>query len=325
MVSGTFFTLTNGPGAARRREGKVMKGGGTMPPNVFDQANRYGVQPDPIGYFRWLIPGLDPALGFHGWLDTRTVPFPGERDRTCDTVAHLAADVQSGPQFAVVNEFETDPESEILDRARIPGAGPPCAPPRTAAAGEVPGDRHAGEPDGCAAARHPGDGSSRPGCPALRFHLVTRNLREEDAALTLDGIAAGTISRCLLSWISLMRGGAEPDIMERWKTIAATEPNSAHRATYGLLVTIFAELTGCADLWRSALKEWDMRESTLVNEWKAEWMAEGAAPRARPRAAPRVNEARCSWCWVRSFIRPYRATWWRPSRRSRTARSSRAG
>jgi hypothetical protein len=113
--------------------------------------------------------------------------------------------------------------------------------------------------------------------PPLRFHLVTRNLREEDATLTLDGIAAGTISRSLLSWISLMRGGAEPDIMERWKTIAATEPNSAHRATYGLLVTIFAELTGCADLWRSALKEWDMRESTLVNEWKAEWIAEGEA------------------------------------------------
>jgi hypothetical protein len=94
-----------------------MKGGGTMSPNVFDQGSRYGVQPDPIGYFRWLIPGLDPALGFHGWLDTRTVPLPGERDRTCDTVAHLAADVQSGPQFAVVNEFETDPKSEILDRA----------------------------------------------------------------------------------------------------------------------------------------------------------------------------------------------------------------
>jgi hypothetical protein len=66
-------------------------------------------------------------------------------------------------------------------------------------------------------------------------------------------------------------------MMERWKTIAATEPNGAHRVTYGLLVTIFAELTGCADLWRSALKEWDMRESTLVNEWKAEWIAEGEA------------------------------------------------
>ena len=103
MVSGAFFTLTNGPGAARR-EGKVMKGGGTMPPNVFDQANRYGVQPDPIGYFRWLIPGLDPALGFHGWLDTRTVPFPGEPDRTSDTVAHLAADVQSGPNRTRISQ-----------------------------------------------------------------------------------------------------------------------------------------------------------------------------------------------------------------------------
>jgi hypothetical protein len=113
--------------------------------------------------------------------------------------------------------------------------------------------------------------------PALRFHLVTRNLREEEAAETLDGIADGTISRCLLCWISLMRGGAEPDIMKRWKTIASIEPNSEHRSAYGLVVTIFAELTGCADLWRSALKEWNMRESTLVNEWKAEWLAEGEA------------------------------------------------
>jgi hypothetical protein len=255
-----------------------MKGGGTMPPNVFDQANRYGVQPDPIGYFRWLIPGLDPALGFHGWLDTRTVPCPGERDRTCDTVAHLAAEVQSGPQFAVVNEFETDPESEILDRAleylvrvrRVLRHGPQRREKFQVIATLV-NLTGAPQPDTLEMGL-PGQDA-----PALRFHLVTRNLREEDAALTLDGIASRTVSRCLLSWISLMQGGAEPDIMERWKAIAATEPNGAHRATYGLLVTIFAELTGCADLWYSALKEWDMRESTLVNEWKAEWMAEGRA------------------------------------------------
>ncbi len=61
-----------------------------MPANAYDQASRYGVQPDPIGYFRWLIPGLDRALGFQGWLDTRTLPFPGTTDRTCDTVADLA-------------------------------------------------------------------------------------------------------------------------------------------------------------------------------------------------------------------------------------------
>ena len=70
--------------------------------------------------------------------------------------------------------------------------------------------------------------------------------------------------------------------MERWKTIAATEPKSDHRTTYAVLVTVFAELTGCADLWRSVLKEWDMRESTprqrmenKVAEGEAKGRAEG--------------------------------------------------
>src|SRR5262245_53436294 len=58
--------------------------------NVYDQAARYAVKLDPAGFCRWLLPGLDPAVEFRGWLDTRTLPFPGEQDRTCDTVAALA-------------------------------------------------------------------------------------------------------------------------------------------------------------------------------------------------------------------------------------------
>jgi hypothetical protein len=257
----------NGPEAA-----------GSKPPNIYDQASRYGAQPDSLGYLRWVIRGLDPTLGFHGWLDTRTVPFPGERDRTCDTVAHLAADVHSGPQYAVVNEFETDPEYEILERAleyavrlrRALRHGPQRR-GRFDVVVAVVNLAGAPQPDALE--------MSLPGqqVPSLRFHLVMRNMREENAALTLDGIAAGSISRCLLSWISLMRGGADPDIIERWKTIAATEPEREHRATYAALVIVFAELTGCADLWRSALKEWNMRESMIVNEWKAEARAEGLA------------------------------------------------
>ena len=73
-----------------------------------------------------------------------------------------------------------------------------------------------------------------------------RTLRDEDAALTLDQIAAGATSRCLLCWISLMRGGNEPGIIERWKQVASQEPNKEHRANYGAIVTVFAELTGCA-------------------------------------------------------------------------------
>ncbi len=121
--------------------------------------------------------------------------------------------------------------------------------------------------------------------PGLQFSVAVRTLRDEDAAVTLDQIAAGATSRCLLGWISLMRGGATPGIIEQWKQVASQEPNSQHRATYGAIVTVFAELTNCAALWKSGLEGWDMRESTIVAEWKAEGRAEGIAKgRAEGRA-----------------------------------------
>ena len=113
--------------------------------------------------------------------------------------------------------------------------------------------------------------------PNLRLQVAVRTLRDEDAALTLDQIAAGTTSRCLLSWISLMRGGGDPSIIERWKAIAAEEPVSAFCATYCALVTVFAELTGCVERWKSGLEGWNMRDSTVVAEWKAEGRTEGIA------------------------------------------------
>src|SRR5205823_169084 len=89
--------------------------------------------------------------------------------------------------------------------------------------------------------------------------------------------AAGEVSRCLLCWISLMRGGGEPGIIERWKEVANQEPESSKRAIYGAIVVVFAELTGCVPQWQSALEGWNMRESTVVAEWKAEGRAEGIA------------------------------------------------
>ncbi len=57
--------------------------------NAFDQSARFAVKADPAGFFGWLVPGLPGGLGFRGWLDTRTLPFPGEPDRISDTVAEL--------------------------------------------------------------------------------------------------------------------------------------------------------------------------------------------------------------------------------------------
>jgi hypothetical protein len=247
--------------------------------NVFDQAARYSVQSDPPGFLRWIVPGLPPALRFQGWLDTRTLPFPGTPDRTCDTVADLAEeDAETGRRWAIVNEFQTEPEPEKLDRlleylARL-RRGLRFGPQRrekyqvVAALVNLTGPA---QPETLEMAL-PGLAA-----PSLRLQAAVRTLRSEDAAATLDQIAAGETSRCLLCWISLMQGGGESAIIERWKDVAGEEPESALRATYGAIVTLFAELTDCVPLWQSGLEGWNMRESTVVAEWKAEGRAEGIA------------------------------------------------
>ena len=68
-----------------------------------------------------------------------------------------------------------------------------------------------------------------------------------------------------------------PAIIERWRDVAGDEPERSRRATYGALVTLFAELTDCVPQWRTGMEGWDMRESTVVAEWKAEGRAEGRA------------------------------------------------
>ena len=55
-------------------------------------------------------------------------------------------------------------------------------------------------------------------------------------------------------------------------------------------MTLFAELTDCAAVWKSGREGWDMRESTIVAEWRAEGIAEGKAEgRAEGRAETRAR------------------------------------
>ena len=247
-----------------------------MAVNVFDQSARFAVQPDPTGFFRWLFPGLEPDLSFQGWLDTRTLPFPGEPDRICDTVAHLAVDPAKGPSWAVVTEFQTDPEPDMLDRlleylARLRRGLRQGAERR--------------DPFVVVAALVSLRGGPQPGTlemalpnlavPSLAFSAAVRTLREDDAAATLDGIAAGLISRSILSWVSLMRGADDRGIIQRWKELADAEPDPRNQACYATVALVFAELNDRADLWRTELEGWNMRESTLVNEWKSEAKLEG--------------------------------------------------
>jgi hypothetical protein len=62
-----------------------------MATNRFDQACRYLAKLDPVGLLCWLLRKSPPELRFRAWLDTRTLAFPGDPERTCDTVAWLGS------------------------------------------------------------------------------------------------------------------------------------------------------------------------------------------------------------------------------------------
>ena len=56
----------------------------TMTPNPFDQGGRYAAKLNPPGFYSWLLSAPIFPLAFHSWLDTRSIPFPGDPDRICD-------------------------------------------------------------------------------------------------------------------------------------------------------------------------------------------------------------------------------------------------
>ena len=247
-----------------------------MTPNPFDQGARYVAKLDPPSFLRWLIPGLDSSVTFHGWLDTRSVPFPGAGDRTCDTVAALSDSTNTATWWALPVEFQTRPDAQLFGRLleylgrlwlelRPPG---------------LPQGRFAIV---AAAVNLTGVGqTSRDmvlGTTGLRtcLRVAERNLQEENAAETLAQIADGRTAPCLLPLIPLMQRGAEIGIIERWKEWAQAEPDARRRADYAGLALVFADLTDCRPVWKQALEGWNVEQSAQVLEWQAEAEKRGLA------------------------------------------------
>src|SRR5579871_842862 len=199
-----------------------------MARNFYDQASRYGTKLDAIGFLRWLL--ADAALPFLGWLDTRTLPFPGDPERTCDTVAHIPEEAESEP-FALVLEFCTEPDGTMFGRLLV-YLGQLWLELRP---NGTPGRRYE---VGAAVVNLTGRGRSsrdmRLRQTTVRTHLGVheRNLADASAADTLDGIADGSIARVLLAWVPLMQGGDDLAIIQRWKELAAAEPDAQRRGDY---------------------------------------------------------------------------------------------
>jgi hypothetical protein len=241
--------------------------------NVYDKASRYAAHLDAAGFLRWLMPDLPAAVSYNGWLDTRTLPFPGEADRTCDTVACFHDGV-ANEWWAVPVEFQIEPDGEMFGRF-MEFLGRLWREQRPAA------DGTARYKVGAAVVNLTGRGAASRdmvlGPAGSRTHLqvIERNFADEDAGATLAGIAEGRIARAMLPWIPLMRDGGEPGIIEQWKELALAEPDSRRRAEYGALALVFAEPVGRRPLWKQALEKWNMIESQQVLEWMAEGEAKG--------------------------------------------------
>jgi hypothetical protein len=239
--------------------------------DYFDRAARSAARLKPAGFIRWLLPSLPDSMAFRGWLDTRTPPFPGEPERTCDTLASFENLAAPDEWWAVPVEFQTEPASDILDRileylARL-------------RRGLRHGTIQRGKYHVAAALVHltgpvqPNALTMQlPGLPevGLNLQVALRTLRTEEASTTLEGIAAGRIDRCILPWIPLMHDGSELRTIMQWQDLASTEPDSGLRSAYASLALVFAELTDSLPDWKQALEGWNMRQSQVVLGWQAE-------------------------------------------------------
>jgi hypothetical protein len=259
-----------------------------MSQNLYDQACRYLVMLDPMGFFCWLLNLQRSEFAFQGWLDTRAIAYPGESDRTSDLVAHLVNFREHGRPWALPLEFQIVPDTDMFSRAlsQIAAIWKYVRP------GLERGSRFF---VGAAVVNLTGRGS----CSQLmhwpearlttNLVAVERNLEFENADDLLKGVESGQWPRSLLAFIPLMIGGDESSIIDRWVALAGAEYNPKHRSDYAGLALIFADRVGHKAIWEEKLKGWNVTESAFLNGFIAEGIERG---RAEGEARGRIDEAR---------------------------------
>ncbi len=261
--------------------------------NVFDQGARYTIRLDIPRFLPWVLgPATAALFRFREWLDTRSVPYPGDRDRVCDTAAGL--DSLLNPDW--LGALLMDPQTTV-DRAMLFRVGEyAICLARDLRCGRRPGEHYqvgamvlnltGGEQEGVLDMHLPGVDPLQLG---LTFRVRILRLSRMPAADTLVGIARGDWGRCVLPFVPLLHGGADADTIEEWKRLAAAEPDDRRRADYAGLAQVFATLRAGEQRWQEALQEWNVLTSPIVEKWKAE-AAEVAAAAATRTA--NLNEAR---------------------------------
>jgi hypothetical protein len=249
--------------------------------NDYDKAGRYLIKRDPPGFFRWLL--RRPDVSFHAWIDARRHALPDQGDLTNDLVVAFRV----GDAFEALC-VELQAESEGGSAARLllgylprlltePATADSL--PLTTAGGIVVNLTGPPQPD-----RIEHRPTLAPGC-WLSGGIEQRTLRTEGAAATLAEIAAGNVSRWLLAWLPLMRGGADAGIIEGWKREVVVELSGTDQRLLAELTRTFAGLAGCRPVWQRGLEGWAVIKSEYLEELReavrTEAKAEGRAEELR--------------------------------------------
>lgn len=244
--------------------------------NDFDQASRFAVALDPPGFLVWALGLADETVLFREWLDTRNVVFPGGAERTGDLVARLEQIGGGEPPWAVAVEFQIEPDPLMFGRLLV-YLGHLWT---TVKSDEERGSRFN---IGAVVVNLTGQGNASRDMRwaaagiATQLKVKERNMAGENADELLTAIEAGARSRGLLPWIPLMTDGGETGIIERWKSIAESDSDFRRKANYAGLARVFADAADRKPIWDAALEGWNVKESSVVKEWREEGKAEGQA------------------------------------------------
>jgi hypothetical protein len=93
-------------------------------------------------------------------------------------------------------------------------------------------------------------------------------LTDESAADTLALIESGELALSILPWVVLLRGGGDPQVIERWKQVAGREPDPEKRVLYRSFALVFAELIPELVNWQRLLEGWEVRESQYLKSFE---------------------------------------------------------
>jgi hypothetical protein len=261
-----------------------------MPQNVYDQASRLTARLDAVGFMTWALKLLPEQFVYRGWLDTRDTPSPGEADQIGDTVAHMLNVSKHGEPWAIVVEFQSEPDPLMFGRLLGYFSG--------IWLNQKPDEERGSRFNlGAVVVNLTGVGTASREMTwaeaklGTKIDAIDRNLETESAEELLDSIETGRWSRAMLPWVPLMAGANELKAVERWKRLAEAEPDSRKRSEFGLLAQIFAERAGRKDLWHKQLKEWNVEETIIGKRLIAIGEAKGEAKgRAEGEAKGRAEE-----------------------------------